>query len=739
MQFKYLHILKELLYKTGDNQFYNAIKITFCAFFSFLIFYNSHHPTLAFSVTLGAMLCAPIDISSSLKHKIVGLSSAAILIPSFSILLTTIYNLTNLFFVVFAFLVFISAIISLYGQRAAQMSFTLLLGISLSFIHHDTPQDAVTNGLFMFYGGMLYLLVSVVFYLIMPSRYINLEVANCIAKVAEYLKLRSELWDKDPDVENIKHKQLELQIVINESFNKIREYLVFNKVKTINSSNNRKLLIAFSSLTDIMELAISITFNTREIKKNFESNSEILNTFKQVTHNFYLTLTELSNSIKAHSKYHSPCSLTNQFKDLEKELKDLSHTQKWGAYSENQIAINNILFYLEKQIEKIKGLERVYKERVNADELRGKFKDLEKFFTPEHYRFKTLVDNLNFNSAYFRYAMRMMIAMLIGLTIGKIIDLKNEYWILLTIVVIMRPGYGLTKARTKNRVLGTIIGGFIGIAILYFTSNAILLSTLAVIAMLLGYWYSSIDYRVGVTFVTLYIILVYGILNVGAQVNLLFRIIDTLIGAGIAFLAANYLWPFWEFNSIKNTLENAINSSIEYINEVKLLYIDKGHTTTAYRLARKNAFIAVGNLMAAYQRLVQEPKNKQQNRAELYEIAVLNQTLVAATASVGTFIQSHTTTEASKAFEIVVYSIIHNLNSCLIHVGSPIKFEISSQNDFDANISKLKDIRNEEVAKLDIPQSEKLIKIEESQLIIDQLIWMVNLSEQIEKTARNIK
>lgn len=739
MRFKYLNIIKEFLYKTGDNQFYNAIKITFCALVSFLVFYNSPNQSLAFSVTLGAMLCAPIDISSSIKHKIVGLSLATVLIPSFSILLTTIYNFTSVFFVVFAVLVFLSALISLYGQRANQMSFTLLLGISLSFIHHDTPEKAVTNGLFMFYGGLMYLTISVIFYFIMPSRYINLEVANCIDQVSKYLQLRSELWGNNPDVETIKHKQLELQISINESFNKIREYLVFNKIKTINSSNNRKLLIAFSSLTDIMELAISATFNTKEIKEKFNSDPDILKNFKSITANFALTLNDLANSIKLHAKYNSNYTLTAQYKELHDQITNYCDIHGWDTYSENKISFNNILFYLDKQIEKIKGLERIYKERVNADELSGKYKDLEKFFTPDHYRFKTLVENINFKSAYFRYALRMTIAMLVGLTIGKLIDLKNEYWILLTIVVILRPGYGLTKSRTKNRVLGTIIGGLIGIVILYFISNVYVLSTLTVIAMLMGYWYSSSDYRVGVTFVTLYIILVYGILNVGAQLSLVFRIIDTLIGAGIAFLSANYLWPFWEFNSTKKTLENAINSSIEYINEVKELYIDKGLATTAYRLARKNAFVAVGNLMAAYQRLVQEPKNKQQNRAELYEIAVLNQTLIAATASVGTFIQSHKTTEASKAFEIVVNNIIHNLNLSLQHFDSVVKFQIADHNDFDASLSKLKDIRNEEVARLDIPQNEKLIKIEESQLIIDQLIWMVNLSEQIEKTARNFK
>ncbi len=54
-------------------------------------------------------------------------------------------------------------------------------------------------------------------------------------------------------------------------------------------------------------------------------------------------------------------------------------------------------------------------------------------------------------------------------------------------------------------------------------------------------------------------------------------------------------------------------------------------------------------------------------------------------------------------------------------------------------MSELKDIRKQEVEKLDIDDALKIQKLEESQLIIDQLIWMSNLSEKIEKTTLKMK
>lgn len=732
-------MIKKILHKIGDNQFYNAIKITLCALSSFLLFYDSQEPYVAFTVTLGALLCAPIDISSKLKHKIIGLLIATLLLPIISIVLTTTYKEVVLFYPIFSFLVFFSALISLYGHRANLLSFTLLIGISLAFIHHNEPENALQNGMYMFFGGMLYLLFSIVFYIIRPSRYINLEVALCIHRVSEYLDLRAKLWDSTADTESIKHKQLELQITINESFDNIREYLVYNKAKTINSSNNRKLLVALTSLVEIMELAMSNTFNNQQIVEYFESDPTIMNDYKQLASNFSTTLESISYHIKSNKKYHSSVSLTNDFKSLNQKIETFTKNNGWSPIDEKTIAINNVLFYAEKQIEKIKGLERVYKERVNADELRGKYKDLEKFFTPEHYRFKTLVEHLNFESATFRYALRLTAAMLLGLIFGKFINLQNEYWILLTIVVIMRPGYGLTKQRSKHRIIGTILGGILGILLLIFVDNIHILSIITIFSMLFGYWLSASDYRIGVTFVTLYVILIYGILNAEAESAFIYRLLDTAIGAGIAFLATHFFWPSWEFYNVKNHLEKSLKSIITYVEEVKQFYVHKGEPTTAYKIARKNAFIEVGNLMASFQRMIQEPKNKQQNRTELYELAVLNQTLVSSTASMGTFIQSHKTTEASEAFKIVMDNVQYNLKSALLHLDINISIDENVKNNFEISITKLKNIRKEEVESLPLSLEEKIQKTEESQLIIDQLIWMVNLSEQIEKVCKKIK
>lgn len=732
-------MFNKLILKFGDNQFYNALKVTFTAIVSFFIFYNPNDFSIAFTITLGALLCAPIDISSNFKHKVIGLLLVAFLIPLISLTLTYTYAFPLIFTVLFCLLVFFSALISLYGHRANLMSFTLLLTISLSFIHHDKPEILVSNCLYLLTGGLFYTLASVLFYFIKPNRYINLEVADCIEMTSDYLKLRAQLWNEDADREKINRQMLEKQIRINELHEHIREYLVYNKARTINSNNNRKLLIALTSLVEILELSMANAFNHQEFIDFFKKDPSVLQEYKQLAENFAVSLNHLAVNIKSSKKHHSKVSLTTDFKQLRKKIDLFLQQEDIPAYHEKSMIISNLLFYADKQVEKIKGLERVYKERVNADELRGKYKDLEKFFTPEHYRLKTLTDHLNFKSSTFRYALRLTLTMLTGLLVGKFFEFENAYWILLTIVVIMRPGYGLTKQRSTHRVVGTVIGGILGIVALIVIDSNIVLSILAIVSMLMGYWLSGIDYKVGVTFVTFYVILIYGLLTNDAESHLVYRILDTAIGAVLAYLATRFVWPSWELHSVNTYLEKSLRAIQFYIIEVKYYYIKKGEPTTAYKLARKNAFIEVGNLMASFQRLIQEPKNKQLNRAELYELTVLSQTLVSSAASIGTYIQFQNTTEASKAFKLVMDYINNNLSQALHHLDFDAEITSDTEEDFQVSIGQLKTIRRQEIETMDLDDTQKIQKLEESQLIIDQLIWMSNLSEKIEKLTLKMK
>jgi uncharacterized membrane protein YccC len=70
-----------------------------------------------------------------------------------------------------------------------------------------------------------------------------------------------------------------------------------------------------------------------------------------------------------------------------------------------------------------------------------------------------MIENLSFSSTVFRHSLRLNYYS-DRFYYWKSPTLQNAYWIVLTIVVIMRQGYGLTKQRTFHRIF-KILGAFI--------------------------------------------------------------------------------------------------------------------------------------------------------------------------------------------------------------------------------------------------------------------------------------
>jgi uncharacterized membrane protein YccC len=398
-----------------------------------------------------------------------------------------------------------------------------------------------------------------------------------------------------------------------------------------------------------------------------------------------------------------------------------------------------MLEYAEKQVEKIKTIERAYMAKKNTFDFKNREKDLDKFITPQYYPIRILIENLSFSSAIFRHSVRLTITVLVGFLLGQLTIFHNVYWILLTIAVIMRPGYGLTKQRSYHRIFGTIVGATVAFGILYLIQNQLVIIILTVISILLGFAFNNKNYKISATFVTIYIVFIYSLLNPDVESVIQYRIIDTLVGTILAFMANYLLWPSWEFLNTPDYLNKAILANGNYLNEISSYYNQKGNVSTSYRLARKNAFIAVGNLMASFQRMSQEPKSKQKQLAKVYKLAVLNHTVLSSIASLGTYIQSHQTTSASEAFNAIINAVIRNLNTAsemLNNKSVTIQNDLPNQ-DISLRFNELKNIRTQELLKYDNHEEAIQLKMQEAQLVIEQLMWLINLSENIVKNTES--
>ena len=725
---------------TIGTNLHNALKVVLSAVIPAFLFSYLGNLEIGLTIAIGALFTFPSDTPSNLKHKINGLLVTVFILAGVNLLINATYPYPLLFYPVFAILVFILSMLAVYGQRATMVAFSALMILSISLAHTHKGLEMLQHSGLLLCGGLFYLLISIIFYYINPHRYTELQIVECIKLTSKYLKLRGDLWELNSNRKEITRKQLILQVELNNIHENIREILVRNRTDYGSSHQNRKMLLAFMSLVEIMELAVSTSFDHNKLHQKFDAHPKVLMTYQSLAYNLAKNLKSLSKKIKKRKQYIQKNNLIENLFSFEFAIADYEKTLGEAEASEGVHMLSNMLHYAEKQVEKIKTLERAYTSTIKLKDLNGRDKDLEKLTISHYYPLNTLVENFSFSSLEFRHSLRITTTLLIGLIIGKVLPFENVYWILLTIVVIMRPGYGLTKERTLNRFLGTLIGGVLGFAVLALEPSSTILAALTILFLILGLTFNPSNYKIGTTFITLHVIFIFAILNSSDGNIILYRVLDTFVGAILAILANHFLWPYWESLNTNENIKNSIEANRNYLKQISILYNNKEGINAKYRLARNQAFIEIGNLMASFQRMLQEPKSKQDKLQQVYKFTVVNNALLSSAASLGTYTQSHKTTKASESFNIIFNKIIKNLDSA-ISILKDENNQIENDTEIDENLNnsliELKKIREQELAQGSDVNSEAFKhKMREAQLVIEQLIWLTNLSENILKTTK---
>jgi len=727
---------------TIGNNLYNAFKVVLSAIIPVFVFSYLGQLETGLTIAIGALFTFPSDTPSNLKHKINGLLVTIAILTVVNILINVTYPYPLLFYPVFTALVFTLSMLSVYGQRATMVAFSALMILCISFSHIHTGLGILIHSGLLLCGGLFYFLMSMLFYYINPHRYIELQIVECINLTSKYLNLRGDLWELNSDRKEITREQLLLQVDLNTIHENIREILVRNRTDYGSSNQNRKMLLALMSLVEIMELAVSTSFDHNKLHQKFDAHPKVLSTYQNLAYSLAKNLKSLSKKIKKRKRFIQKSTLFDKLIAFELAITDYEDNLSEGEDLEGVHMLTTMLHYAEKQVEKIKTLEKAYTSTVKLKDLNDREKDIAKLTISPYYPLNTLIENFSFSSLEFRHSLRITTTLLTGLIIGKVLPFENVHWILLTIVVIMRPGYGLTKQRTLNRFIGTLIGAILGFALLSTGPNTIILVTLTILFLILGLTFNPSNYKIGTTFITLHVILIFAILDPTGSNIIMYRVLDTFVGAILAILANHFLWPYWESINTNDNIKNSIEANRNYLKQISILYNKKQGIDQKYRLARNQAFIEIGNLMASFQRMLQEPKSQQDKLQQVYKFSVINNAMLSAAASLGTYTQSHKTSKASESFNTIFDKIIKNLDFAIALLKEEnMIIDTNSNSDESTNESfiELKKMQEKELSQgIDVNSEAFKHKMREAQLVIEQLIWLTNLSENILKTTKKL-
>lgn len=699
---------------------------------------------IGITITVGALLSSPSDVSGSIRHKITGILFATLLAMIVSLVGGYLHLSLWLLFPILGFLMFSISYISIYGFRASLISFSGLFALVLSFSTVSGGMEPYERMLLVGVGGVWYASLALLWHFIFPKAPTEYYLSKTLKLTAEYLNTRGELVAETNDRTDLLKKLLNTQTELTTIHETLRDILIASRKGSGKSDYEGKRLLIFVQLVDMLELAMANPVNYSKTDEFFEKKPEQLADFQGLLFAMSNRLNVIADNISTPKRLRKNTKIEEFQNKIRKDISEYSSSSV-ETFDENLLLLKNLFKYQKEQIKKIEKIEWLLQNPAQRELSLLKKEDSRRFLTKQNYDFEILIENFNLRSPIFKHSLRLAVMTMIGYGVGMLFSVQNPYWILLTLIVIMRPTFGLTKTRSKERTIGTLIGGALAVGIVFLTQNTTVYGILAITTLVIAFSMIQRNYKAGATFITLSVVFIYALIRPDIFNVIQFRVMDTLIGTGLATLGNLFLWPAWEIHGMQKTLLETIKANRIYLEEIINFYTKKGTIPAEYKLARKKAFLELSNLSAAFQRMTQEPKSKQKNLDKVYEIAVLNHTFLSSMASLSVYILNNPTTPASKNFEKVSERIIQNLAAAERILteeiaSNPTKYnseenEITSSSEdlFDATFGQSLIFSDEEKAS----QTEGFhSKIEEAHLVREQLKWLLSMSEKMPKLLR---
>ena len=714
----------------------------------FALLYFTGYFEYAPAVVVGTFLNAPGDIPGSMKRKVNAILVSIGLTMVITVIILFSKPFLPLLLLALTIISFVVSLISVYGFRASLVSFSGLLAMVLAFaIQKETAHEILVQVTSMGAGGLWYLVVSFIFEKLAPKKDQNQLLSDTLLLIGEYLKLRAKLLTKKTKRDELLKQTFVLQHQINEKHETLREALFTQRKRSGRTHYEEKQLLIFLSSINIFELIEAKYLDYKTIDGIFGKHKEFLKASKKLNKIMGNHLIRLSELLIQKDKIPNKNMLLNALSKANVSITNYIDSVKLPEAREGALVLKNLYDYQEQLLQEIRAIRRVMANVKDDSKLSLKRQDSSQFLTLQEYRLNILVQNFSLDSKMFRHSLRLAIAIIFAYLLGFLLDIQNTYWILLTIVVIMRPSYGLTKERSKDRIIGTLIGACVAAVIVLITQNVVVFAALAVVSLVLAFSLIQQNYKSAAALITISIIFVYSFINPNAFEVIQYRVIDTIIGSVIAVVANYILLPTWEADNLKQVLLNALEMNKKYLLATQELYHDTSKYKLSYNVARKEAFLAISNLNAAFQRLTQDPKSKQKEFQLIYEIVTLNQTMISAIASIGNFINNHKTTPASKEFNVLIKKISNTLQISLdILNHTQLKKKINEEpveyalEELLGKYKQLSNLRDENIRKGNTElDTETLQGLQEAYLIANHMSWLKSLSESLKKATRSYR
>lgn len=612
-------------YRSFINSYYvsDGIRMTVGILAPVLLFAWLDMLSVGLALALGALSVSLTDTPGPIHHRRNGMLVCGVLVFAVALIAGYGQMVPWLFMVLLPLCCFAFSMIGIYGARATSIGIAALVILVLQTESEATGIYILYNALFLLAGGAWYLLLSTLLYSIRPYKIIQQALGEYVMSVAEYLKAKARFYDAgfhfDKDYEEI----LRAQITVQEKQALVAE-LIFKTRSMVKESTHtsRVLMMVFLDVSDLFEVVMTSHQDYEKLHRYFD-DSGILEEYRKLIVTLANELDTVGIALKSGRRSLHDETIDTGLTEERQHLKELRAKELNPENLEGFISLRHILDSIDELATRIRTLHQYTRYDARLRRRKISAPDPSAFISHEPIDPKLLLDNLSFQSNIFRHSVRIAAAALFAYIIGQFLSFGHSYWILLTVIVILKPGYSLTRKRNWERLGGTLMGAALGALLLYLLHDRTSILILLTLSMIGTYSFMRKQYFVSVTLMTLYLLLMFHLLEPhDFKMILQDRIIDTAIGSAIAFVFGTLFTPVWEHEQINVYMKKTLTDALLYYRSVSAAFTGGTADKKALILLRKNSWVSMANLSDAFTRMLSEPRRRQKNIQQVHQFVV---------------------------------------------------------------------------------------------------------------------
>lgn len=589
-----------------------------------------HQITWTIPLTLGVVAAALADLDDRLSGRLRNLLITLVCFCIASVSVELLFPHPWLFVAGLAVSSWGFILLGSLGPRYATIAFgALLIAIYTMLGINLFPQWYLQPALLLL-GAVWYNLLTLSGHLLFPIRPLQENISRCFAALARYLEAKASLFD--PDIEGDDRQTLvdvamansQLVALLNQAKASIQSRLRGDR----GQRGTQRTLHYYFVAQDIHERASSSHVQYHALRKAW-GESDILFRFQRLLSLQAQACNRLSRAILLREPYQHDARFERVFVNLHTALQRISSQLPDSAEINAMTYLLNNLKAIDAQLATIES-EQALAERSSQHDQTLSSEGLTGW---SDVRLR-LSRHLSPESALFRHAVRMSLLLCTGYAFIQVTGLQHGYWILLTSLFVCQPNYSATRRRLALRIIGTLAGIVLGLPLLWLVPSIEGQLILIVVTGVLFFAFRNVQYAHATMFITLLVLLCFNLLGEGFEVALP-RIVDTLIGCGIAWLAVAFIWPDWRFRRLPAVAERTLNANCRYLDAILVQYHQGKDNRLDYRIARRDAHNGDAELASVVSNLSVENKSDQTLREAAFRLLCLNHSFLSYISALG--------------------------------------------------------------------------------------------------------